>query len=137
MPWNSEVFRYSRALMLLNGPAIQRNCSGYRDLEIIFSLLERMSFSNCLISSCEKQAFMDVSIVPQAMAFTAMLLGASSFPRAWVNAFSPPLVVLYATSQEAPLNPHMDEMLIICPCLLLTICGMISLQQLKTEVRLV
>lgn len=48
MPWNSEAFRYSRAFMLLNGPAIQRNCSGYRDLEIIFSLLERMSFSNCL-----------------------------------------------------------------------------------------
>jgi hypothetical protein len=43
------------------------------------------------ISSFEKQAFIGVSIIPQASAFTEMLLGASSLASAFVNRLMPPL----------------------------------------------
>ena len=42
-------------------------------------------------SSSEKQWFISVSMIPQAMAFTVMPLGASSFASALVKASMPPL----------------------------------------------
>ncbi len=76
-------------------------------------------------------------MAPQATAFTWILLGASSFASALVNASSPPLEAEYATSQEAPALPQTEEILIIFPAFLETIWGTTSLEQLKAEVRLV
>ena len=78
---------------------------------------------------------MSVLIIPQATAFTCMLLGASSFARAFVNALIPPFVAEYATSVEAPTQPQTDDIFIILPSWLPSIIGMASLQQLKTDVR--
>ncbi len=54
-------------------------------------------------------------MTPHAIAFTWTLLGASSFARAFVNPLIPDLDAEYATSQEAPESPHIEEMLMILP----------------------
>ena len=76
-----------------------------------------------------------MSIAPQAMALTWMLLGASSLARALVKASTPPLEAEYATSVEAPTRPQTDEIFIILPDLRLSIIGITSLLQLNTEVK--
>ncbi len=67
--------------------------------------------------------FISVSIQPQAMAFTLMLEGPSSFASAFVNPFKPLFAAEYATSHEAPMFPHIDEILMMDPDCRLTICG--------------
>lgn len=59
--------------------------------------------------------FISVSITPGAIAFTLIPKEATSFAKALVNKFNPPFVVEYTTSQEAPLSPHIEEILIILP----------------------
>ena len=90
----------------------------------------------CLSSSL-KQRFMSVSMTPQAMAFTFMPEGASSFARAFVKAFIPPFVAEYATSHEAPHTPQTELMFIIEPLWFLIMSGMASLQVENTDERLV
>ena len=63
-------------------------------------------------------------MTPHAIAFTWTLLGASSFARAFVNPLIPDLDAEYATSQEAPESPHIEEMLMILPERFDTIGGM-------------
>lgn len=87
-------------------------------------------------SSAEKQAFISVSITPQAIALTWMLLGASSLARARVKELMPPLQAEYATSQEAPTFPQIEEMFKIFPDFWWIMCGRASLLAEKTEVRL-
>ena len=87
-------------------------------------------------SSSEKQRFISVSITPQAMAFTWIFEGASSFPSAFVKALIPPLHAEYATSQDAPTLPQTDEIWMILPDLELTICGITSFENENTDVRL-
>ena len=54
-------------------------------------------------------------MTPQAMALTVILLGASSFASAFVKLLTPPLEAEYATSQDAPVLPQTEEMLMIQP----------------------
>ena len=65
-----------------------------------------------------------------------MLLGASSFARAFVNVLIPPFVAEYATSVEAPTQPQTDEIFIILPSWLPSIIGMASLQQNIKHIRM-
>ena len=67
-------------------------------------------------------------MTPQAMAFTAMELGASSLERALVKAFMPPLDAEYAVSKDAPTFPHTEEILSILPECFLSIRGIACLQ---------
>ena len=53
---------------------------------------------------------MSVSITPQEIALTEILLGATSFASDFVKELTPPFVVEYATSHEAPFFPHIEEM---------------------------
>ena len=68
-------------------------------------------------------------MTPQAMAFTAIWLGAYSLARAFVRPFMPDLVAEWAASQEAPQVPHMEEMLIMCPDLAETMSFKAALEQ--------
>ena len=79
---------------------------------------------------------MSVSIIPQTIVFTWILLGASSLAKALVKELTAPLLLEYATSHEDPTFLHMDEILIILPNLFLSIASMANFEQLNTELRL-
>ena len=70
------------------------------------------------------------------MAFTLIPLGPSSFAIAFVKEFIAPFVAEYTASQEAPLSPHIEEMLIMFPLFLLTILGIARCVQFKTDLKL-
>ena len=57
--------------------------------------------------------------MPGDMQLTLIPLGPSSFAKALVKPIRPALEAEYATSQEAPLTPQIDEILIILPDLFL------------------
>ena len=59
---------------------------------------------------------MSVSIIPGAIAFTLIFDGPTSFANAFVIPFIAALVVEYATSQDAPVSPQIDEIFIMHPC---------------------
>ena len=68
-------------------------------------------------------------MTPHAIAFTWTLLGASSLASALVNPLMPDFEAEYATSQEAPEMPHIEEILMILPERFDTIGGMACRQQ--------
>ena len=62
--------------------------------------------------------FILVSITPGAMAFTLILLNASSLAKAFVKEFIAPFDAEYKTSQAAPSPPQTDDILIMLPSFL-------------------
>src|SRR3712207_991049 len=94
------------------------------------------STSSCF-SSSESHLFIEVFIIPGDMALTLMLLGPSSFAKAFVNELTPPLDAEYITSQDAPTFPHIEDILTIFPVLFCNICLTTQLQQLNTPFKLV
>ena len=74
-----------------------------------------VSYLNLFIDSSSIFLFISVFIIPGAILFTLILDGPNSFANALVNPFIPALLVEYATSQDAPVCPHIDEIFIISP----------------------
>ena len=58
---------------------------------------------------------MSVSTTPGATQFTVMPEGATSLASALVRPMTPALAAEYATSQEAPTCPHMEERVTMRP----------------------
>ena len=81
--------------------------------------------------------FISVSITPGAIALTLIFDGPSSLAKAFVIPLIPALDTEYATSQEAPIIPHIEEIFIIQPLLLCIIFGNTSCIAKNAEFRFV
>ena len=75
------------------------------------------------MTSASKQRVMSVSTNPGATQFTRMPLGATSLASAFVYPITAALEAEYATSQEPPVTPHMEEIFTIAPRFCETISG--------------
>ena len=72
---------------------------------------------------------LEIKDIPGAIAFTLIFEGPNSLAKALVKPLIAAFVVEYATSHEAPVIPHIDEIFIIQPFLLCSIVGNASCVQ--------
>lgn len=74
-------------------------------------------------SSSLRLASISVLVAPGATQFTRIPTGPSSFAKDFVNPIIAALEAEYTTSQDAPVMPHMEEILIMEPACLKSIPG--------------
>src|SRR5690625_874659 len=78
---------------------------------------------SCSLSSFVRWSFMFVEMKPGLTPFTETPHDATSLASDFTKLFCAPLTVEYMTSWLAPTCPHIDDIKIMCPVLLLIIEG--------------